>query len=127
MREAERREEACNALCKKCFRRARKTKTRLSKIDTSYVSEMEGRIKSGMEAAQVAKLAKLEKKKNLKDEVEALAEISRLGYEEAKFDMKTRQASKKEETPVEQPQEINQPTRRVDPNAQEWAEKKQLV
>ena len=84
---------------------------------------MEGRIKSGMEAA-VAKLAKAREENNLKDEVAASAEISRLGYEEAKLlDMKTRQSAKKEETPTEQPQEINQPIRRVDPNAQEWAER----
>ena len=123
MREAERREEAATLYAKSILEEQEKLKTRLSKIDTSYVSEMESRIKSGMEAA-VAKLAKAREENNLKDEVAASAEISRLGYEEAKLlDMKTKQASKKEETPVEQPQEINQPTRRVDPNAQEWAEK----
>ena len=123
MREAERREEAATLYAKSILEEQEKLKTRLSKIDTSYVSEMEGRIKSGIEAA-VAKLAKAREENNLKDEVAASAEISRLGYEEAKLlDMKTRQASKKEETPVEQPQEINQPTRRVDPNAQEWAER----
>ena len=123
MREAERREEAATLYAKSILEEQEKLKTRLSKIDTSYVSEMEGRIKSGMEAA-VAKLAKAREENNLKDEVAASAEISRLGYEEAKLlDMKTKQASKKEERPVEQPQEINQPTRRVDPNAQEWAER----
>ena len=123
MREAERREEAATLYAKSILEEQEKLKTRLSKIDTNYVSEMEGRIKSGMEAA-VAKLAKAREENNLKDEVAASAEISRLGYEEAKLlDMKTRQASKKEETPVEQPQEINQPIRRVDPNAQEWAER----
>ena len=123
MREAERREEAATLYAKSVLEEQEKLKTRLSKVDTNFVSEMEGRIKSGMEAA-VAKLAKAREENNLKDEVAASAEISRLGYEEAKLlDMKTRQASKKEETPIEQPQEINQPTRRVDPNAQEWAEK----
>ena len=123
MREAERREEAATLYAKSVLEEQEKLKTRLSKVDTNYVSEMEGRIKSGMEAA-VAKLAKAREENNLKDEVAASAEISRLGYEEAKLlDMKTRQASKKEETPVEQPQEINQPIRRVDPNAQEWAER----
>jgi len=123
MREAERREEAATLYARSVLEEQEKLKTRLSKVDTNFVSEMEGRIKSGMEAA-VAKLAKAREENNLKDEVAASAEISRLGYEEAKLlDMKTRQASKKEEKPVEQPQEINQPIRRVDPNAQEWAEK----
>ena len=35
MREAERREEACNALCKSVLEEQEKLKTRLSKIDTS--------------------------------------------------------------------------------------------
>ena len=121
MREAERREEAATLYARSVLEEQEKLKTRLSKVDTNFVSEMEGRIKSGMEAA-VAKLAKAREENNLKDEVAASAEISRLGYEEAKLlDMKTRKTSKKEETPIEQPQEINQPTRRVDPNAQEWA------
>ena len=122
MREAERREEAATLYAKSVLEEQEKLKTRLSKIDTSYVSEMEGRIKSGMEAA-VAKLAKAREENNLKDEVAASAEISRLGYEEAKLlDMKTRQSAKKEEKPIEKPEEINQPIRRVDPNAQEWAD-----
>ena len=122
MREAERREEAATLYAKSVLEEQEKLKTRLSKVDTNYVSEMEGRIKSGMEAA-VAKLAKAREENNLKDEVAASAEISRLGYEEAKLlDMKTRQSTKKEEKPIEQPKEINQPIRRVDPNAQEWAD-----
>ena len=122
MREAERREEAATLYAKSVLEEQEKLKTRLSKVDTNFVSEMESRIKSGMEAA-VAKLAKAREENNLKDEVAASAEISRLGYEEAKLlDMKTRQSTKKEEKPVEQPQEINQPIRRVDPNAQEWAD-----
>jgi len=122
MREAERREEAATLYAKSVLEEQEKLKIRLSKVDTNFVSEMEGRIKSGMEAA-VAKLAKAREENNLKDEVAASAEISRLGYEEAKLlDMKTRQSAKKEEKPIEKPEEINQPIRRVDPNAQEWAD-----
>ena len=95
MREAERREEAATLYAKSILEEQEKLKTRLSKIDTSYVSEMEGRIKSGMEAA-VAKLAKAREENNLKDEVAASAEISRLGYEEAKLlDMKLNKLVKK--------------------------------
>jgi len=124
MREAERREEAATLYAKGVLEEQEKLKLRLSKIDTSYVSEMEGRIKSGMEAA-VAKLAKAREESNLKDEVAAQAEISRLGYEEARLaDMKTRQSAKKEQ-PVEEPiineQSVQQ--NRVDPKAQEWLTK----
>ena len=123
MREAERREEAATLYAKGVLDEQEKLKARLAKVDTNYVSELEGRIKSGMEAA-VAKLAKARDENNIKDEVAAQAEIARLGYEEARLgDLKSRQ-TKVEEKPVLQPEEYTQPIqRRVDPRAQEWAEK----
>ena len=123
MREAERREEAATIYAKSVLEEQEKLKSRLAKVDTGYVSEMEGRIKSGMEAA-VAKLAKAREENNLQLEVAAQAEISRLGYEEAKLvDMKNKESKPKEE-PVPQPEEqTQQRPRRIDPKAQEWAEK----
>ena len=61
MREAERREEAATLYAKSVLADQEKLKSRLAKLDTNYVSEMEGRVKSGMEAA-VAKLARLERR-----------------------------------------------------------------
>ena len=123
MREAERREEAATLYAKSVLAEQEKLKSRLAKVDTDYVSEMEGRIKSGMEAA-VAKLAKAREENNLQAEVAAQAEISRLGYEEARLsDMKVKETTKKEQKPVEQPEEQYVPQRRIDPKAQEWADK----
>ena len=123
MREAERREEAATLYAKSVLAEQEKLKSRLAKVDTDYVSEMEGRIKSGMEAA-VAKLAKAREENNLQAEVAAQAEISRLGYEEARLsDMKIKETTKKEQKPVEQPEEQYVPQRRIDPKAQEWADK----
>jgi hypothetical protein len=123
MREAERREEAATLYAKSVLAEQEKLKSRLSKVDTDYVSEMEGRIKSGMEAA-VAKLAKAREENNLQAEVAAQAEISRLGYEEARLsDMKVKETTKKEQKPIEQPEEQYIPQRRIDPKAQEWADK----
>ena len=124
MREAERREEAATLYAKSVLAEQEKLKSRLAKVDTDYVSEMEGRIKSGMEAA-VAKLAKAREENNLQAEVAAQAEISRLGYEEARLsDMKVKETTKKEQKPVEQPEEQYIPQqRRIDPKAQEWADK----
>ena len=123
MREAERREEAATLYAKSVLAEQEKLKSRLAKVDTDYVSEMEGRIKSGMEAA-VAKLAKAREENNLQAEVAAQAEISRLGYEEARLsDMKVKETTKKEQTPVQQPEEQYIPQRRIDPKAQEWADK----
>ena len=123
MREAERREEAATLYAKSVLAEQEKLKSRLAKVDTDYVSEMEGRIKSGMEAA-VAKLAKAREENNLQAEVAAQAEISRLGYEEARLsDMKVKETTKKEQKPIEQPEEQYIPQRRIDPKAQEWADK----
>ena len=84
---------------------------------------MLNRIKSGMEAA-VAKLSKAREDGDMKAEVVAQAEISKLGYEEARLsEMKSR--SVKKATPVEQPQtnQETQPTQSRDPRAEEWASK----
>jgi BMFP domain-containing protein YqiC len=121
MREAERREEAATIYAKSVLAEKEKLSSKLAKLDTGFVSEKESRIKSGMEAA-VAKLAKAREEGDMKGEVAATAEISRLGYEEARLaDLKARQA----ETPtVKQPepqQEEVEVPRRVDPRAQEWA------
>ena len=125
MRESERREEAATIYAKSVLAEKEALSSRLSKLDTGFVSEKENRIKSGMEAA-VAKLAKAREESDLKAEVAATAEISRLGYEEARLaDLKARQAEQKVETPVpQQPQqqEVDVP-RQVDSRARDWARK----
>ena len=127
MRESERREEAATIYAKSVLAEKEALSSRLSKLDTGFVSEKENRIKSGMEAA-VAKLAKAREESDLKAEVAATAEISRLGYEEARLaDLKARQAEQKVETPVpQQQQQIQQEVdvpRQVDSRARDWARK----
>ena len=61
MREAERREEAATLYAKGVLDEQEKLKARLAKVDTNYVSELEGRIKSGMKQ-QLLNLQKLEMK-----------------------------------------------------------------
>ena len=125
MRESERREEAATIYAKSVLAEKEALSSRLAKLDTGFVSEKENRIKSGMEAA-VAKLAKAREETDLKAEVAASAEISRLGYEEARLaDLKARQAEQKTQTPVpQQPiqQEVDVP-RQVDSRARDWARK----
>jgi hypothetical protein len=124
MRESERREEAATIYAKSVLAEKEALSSRLAKLDTGFVSEKENRIKSGMEAA-VAKLAKAREESDLKAEVAASAEISRLGYEEARLaDLKARHAEQKAQTPVPQPQqqEVEMP-RQVDSRARDWARK----
>jgi hypothetical protein len=126
MRESERREEAATIYAKSVLAEKEALSSRLAKLDTGFVSEKENRIKSGMEAA-VAKLAKAREESDLKAEVAATAEISRLGYEEARLaDLKARQAEQKAQASVpQQPiqqQEVEMP-RQVDSRARDWARK----
>jgi len=128
MREAERREQAALDYAKRVQVEQENLKSRFSKLDTGYVSEMENRIKSSMEAA-AARLAKAREDGDLKAEIAAQTEISKLGYEEARLaEIKSRQVveSKAEERVVRQPQiqpQFQEQPINPDPKAQQWAQK----
>jgi hypothetical protein len=127
MREAERQREAAIDYARKIQVEKDSLAGRLTKLDTGYVSEMEKRIQSSVESA-TAKLAQARLDGDLKAEIAAQTEISKLGYEEARLlDLKARQSEKKEIEPkvqlnqqqaVQQEQPIN-----PDPKAQNWAQK----
>jgi uncharacterized protein with NAD-binding domain and iron-sulfur cluster len=95
MREAERQKEAALEYARGVKAEADKTKTKLSTMEPSYIGAMEGRVKSGLQAAE-AKLAAAREAGDIKAEVEAQKDISRLGIEEAKVElMKKRVTLKK--------------------------------
>ena len=127
MREAERREAAALEYAKKVQTEQELLKTKYSKLDTGYVTEMESRIKSSMEAA-ASKLAKAREDGDLKAEIAAQTEISKLGYEEARLaEIKARptQNTESKETEVKQPQaqQTQEQPINPDPKAQNWAQK----
>src|SRR5210317_1154835 len=128
MREAERREQASLDYAKKVQADQESLKSRFTKLDTGYVSEMENRIKSSMEAA-AARLAKAREDGDLKAEIAAQTEISKLGYEEARLaEIKSRQVvePKAEERVVRQPEiqpQVQEQPINPDPKAQQWASK----
>ena len=127
MREAERQREAAIDYARKIQVEKDSLAGRLTKLDTGYISEMERRIQSSVESAS-AKLAQARLDGDLKAEIAAQTEISKLGYEEARLlDLKARQSETKEIEPkvqlnqqqaVQQEQPIN-----PDPKAQSWAGK----
>ncbi len=125
MREAERQRDESTKYAKSVLSEQKTLKARLAKIDKGFVSEMENRIVSGIEAAQ-SKLATARENNDLKAEVEASKEIAKLGYEEARLaEMKVKQADQEKEVkqqPVKQPllQQENLP--KPDARATEWAE-----
>jgi hypothetical protein len=128
MREAERREQAALEYAKTIKNEQDKLQSRYSKLDTGYVSEMENRIKSSLEAAS-SKLAKAREDGDLKAEISAQTEISKLGYEEARLaEIKSKQDNKQES--VKEIAKAKAPTEQTvqepinpDPRAQSWAQK----
>jgi len=132
MREAERQREAAIEYARKIQNEKESLAGRLTKLDTGYVTEMENRIKSSMEAA-AAKLAQARTDGDLKAEIAAQTEIAKLGYEDARLsEIKSKQALETKvdnAKPVqdyvdrlrEQPQQ-EQPIN-PDPKAQTWAQK----
>ena len=125
MREAERREVAALEYAKKVQAQQETLQTRYSKLDTGFISEMENRIKSSLEAA-ASKLAKAREYGDLKAEIAASTEISKLGYEEAKLAELKSRPEKSKEVEVKQPQiqaQTQEQPINPDPKAQDWAQK----
>ena len=129
MRESERQRDEATRYARTVMSDKKSLEERLTKLDTGYVSEMESRITSGLEAAK-GKLTTAREAGNITDEVDAQKEIAKLGYEEARLaEMKINQAARK---PKEEKRELNQQTniqqeqtRRPVPDARatEWAGK----
>jgi len=126
MREAERQKEAALEYAKGIKAEADKTKSKLTTMEPSYMTAMEGRVKSGLQAS-AAKLAKAREAGDLAAEVEAQKEIAKLGLEEARVEMmKKRADDESKQKPVKQPSldEAVQPKATApDPRAEAWAEK----
>jgi len=117
-REAERQRDEVSSYVKIIMEERDRLKGRLEKLDTNYVSEVESRIQSGLQASQ-AKLAKAREDGDLKSEVEAQKEISRLGYEEARLaDLKASQPEKQETENIQQPVPQQRPP--IDEKTQDW-------
>ena len=128
MREAERQKDEAVSYARRVMRERDELGKAATDLDQGYTSEMEGRIKSSLAAAQ-AKLSTSRETDDKKAEVEALTAISQLGYEQAKLaEMKSRQQmeetarenSRKQGPAAQYP---TQPTPPADPKAEDWAEK----
>jgi len=128
MREAERQKEEAVSYARRVMRERDDLGKQASDLDQGYTTEMEGRIKSSLAAAQ-AKLSTSRETDDKKAEVEALTAISQLGYEQAKLaEMKSRQQMEEtaRETARKQGPAVQYPTQRTpppDPKAEDWAEK----
>ena len=123
-REAERQKEAALDYAKGVQHEHSQLKTRISRLEPSYVSAMESRVVAGLQAAQ-AKLAKARDAGDIATEVEAQKEIAKLGVEESRVaSLKQKQAEIKEKE-VKTPtlEQAIAPQQTPDPKAEAWAEK----
>ena len=122
-REAERQKEAALDYAKGVQREHLDVKTRMAKLEPSYVTAMENRVVSGLEAAK-AKLAAAREASDINAEVEAQKDIAKLGIEESRVTALKAKVSEAKEKEVKTPtldQALQQPP--ADPKAEAWAEK----
>jgi len=125
MREAERQREEAVSYAQNVHNQNQQMEQRLSKIDNSYVSEFENRVKTSMAAAQLALKNAIESQ-DVEAQVSAQKQIAALTMDEARLNsIKVANENK----PKERERDVNitpqrtAPTARTDPKAEDWASK----
>ena len=124
-REAERQKEAALEYAKGVKAEQESLQSKLKTIEPNYVSAMEGRVISGLQAAQ-SQLAKAREAGDIAAEVEAQKMIARLGVEEARVANLKKKAEAEPKEPVKTPtldEAVAPKSTAPDPKAEEWAEK----
>jgi len=123
-REAERQKEAALDFAKGGQVELEQLKTKVSKLEPGYVNALEGKLKTGLEAAK-AKLLKAREAGDIDAEVDAQKDISKIGIEESKVNtLKSRYQQQSKEAPI-QPRTLDQAVQAppADPKAEEWADR----
>ena len=124
MREAERQKEEAIAFAKTAKDERDSLQSRFSKLDKSYVSEFESRVKTNMEAARVALKSAIEAG-DVDAQVKAQEQMANLNADAVRLaSLKTlKEEQQKQEKQVNvSPQQTTQPVR-TDPKAEAWAAK----
>ena len=124
-REAERQKEAAIEWAQKVKVEQESLQNKLKTIEPNYVTAMEGRVTSGLQAAQAA-LARAREAGDIAAEVDAQKMIARLGVEEARVANLKKKAEAEPKQTVKTPtldQAIAPKSTAPDPKAEEWAEK----
>ena len=121
MREAERQKEEAIAFAEAAHRQKSDLEGRLSKLDKSYTSEFETRVKTNMAAARQALKTAIESQ-DVDGQIAAQEQISNLTMDAARLNaMKAAEVSKPESKEVNvTPQQTRQPAQ-SDPMAEAWA------
>jgi len=124
MREAERQKEEALAFAQSVKNKNDEMEGRLSKIDSSYVSEFESRVKTSMAAAKLALKNAIESQ-DVEAQIAAQQQLAALTLDEARLNnikVANENKPKAEEKQVNiNPQQYQQPQQQSDPRAEEWA------
>ena len=120
MREAERQREEAIAFAESAKKDKEEMEGRLSKLDKTYVSEFESRVKTNLAAAKLALKTAIESQ-DVEAQVAAQEQIANLTIDAARLSsMKNREEAPKKEVNIN-PQRANTRQTATDPKAEEWA------
>ena len=124
MREAERQREEAVAYAQSIKSQNEEMEGRISKIDNSYVSEFESRVKTGLAAAKLALKNAIESQ-DVEAQIAAQQQLAALTIDEARVNsikVANEQKPKAQEREVNiTPQQQRAPQQQSDPRAEEWA------
>ena len=119
MREAERQKEEAIAYAESIKKDKETVEGRLSKLDKTYVSEFESRVKTNLAAAKLALKTAIESQ-DIEAQVAAQEQIANLTMDAARLSsMKNREEAPKKEVNINTQRTDRKPA--TDPKAEEWA------
>ena len=126
MREAERQREEAVAYAQSIKSKNDEMEGRISKMDSSYVSEFETRVKTGLAAAKLALKNAIESQ-DVEAQIAAQQQLAALTMDEARVNsikVANENKPKAQEREVNiTPQQQRMPQQQSDPKAEEWASK----
>ena len=124
MREAERQKEEAVAYAQSIKNKNDEMEGRMSKMDTSYVSEFESRVKTGLAAAKLALKNAIESQ-DVEAQIAAQQQLAALTMDEARVNsIKVANENKPKASEREvniNPQQQRMPQQQSDPRAEDWA------
>jgi len=123
MREAERQKEEALTYAQSIKNRNDEMEGRMSKMDTSYVSEFESRVKTGLAAAKLALKNAIESQ-DVEAQIAAQQQLAALTMDEARVNslkVANEQKPKAQEREVNITPQQRAPQQQSDPRAEDWA------
>ena len=125
MREAERQREEALAFAQSVKSKNDEMEGRLSKIDSSYVSEFESRVKTSMAAAKLALKNAIESQ-DVEAQIAAQQQLAALTLDEARLNNikvanENKPKAEEKQVNINPQQQYYQPQQQSDPKAEDWA------